>query len=214
MKKKVVMLVLSIIGVSVLSAVACTPATQQAEFAPQDLKVNLASVSIEPGYEQILSDTVLKAKGMLAEPGEKQWLTLIGMSKDGKTGGVAMPANVILAMAPKASFVADLSVTNPNDVDVILGSVSLGIAEQKVTFPIHTVHEDCWISVPAGETKNFQLLFDVLRIPAMASMVWPDLEKGTQEWQLSGIGIVLCQEAKDGGWMQRISTERVKASMK
>ena len=214
MKKKVVMLALLIISASLLPALACTPTSQQAEFSPQDLKVNLESVSTEIAYEQVLSDKVLIAKGMLAEPAERPFLTLVGMGEGGRSTGVPLPENVIVAMVPKASFVLDLSVTNPNDVDVILGSVSLGIAEQKVTFPIHTIHQDCWIAVPARETKNFQLLFDVLRVPAMAAMVWPDLEKGTPEWQLSGIGIVLCPEAKDGGWMQRISTKAVKASMK
>ena len=178
---------------------------------PKDIKIELKSVGIQVGAENILSDKILKAKGLAKEDSKSGWLKLMGMGEDKKMGPVEMPANVLLALVPKADLTVTFEVTNPNRFDVVVSSVAFGLSEETIIFyPADSRTEEVWVDVPAGKTVQFEVTMTILKIPSLAAIAWPAIESGTAEWKARGTAVVI---SPSGGLRQRFETDKVGSTM-
>ena len=178
---------------------------------PKDIKIELKSVGIQVGAENILSDKILKAKGLAKEESKSGWLKLMGMGEDKKMGPVEVPANVLLAMVPKADITVTFEVTNPNRFDIVISSVAFGLSEETIVFfPAGDKTEEVWVDVPAGKTAQFEVPMTIFKIPSLAAIAWPAIESGTAEWKARGTMVVI---SPSGGLRQRFETDKVGTTM-
>ena len=146
---------------------------------PKELKVELKSVGLKMGAEKILSDKILMAKKLAKEKSKSGWLKLMGMGAEKKIGPVDMPANALLALVPKADLTVTFEVSNPNDFDLVVGSVAFGLSEETIIFfPPKAKTAEVWVDVSAGETDEFEVPMTFLKIPALAAIAWPAIESG------------------------------------
>ncbi len=177
---------------------------------PKDLKIELKGVGLKMGVENILSDSILKAKGLAKGDSKSGWLKLMGMGEDKKMGPVEVPANVLLALLPKADLTVTFEVTNPNRFDVVVSSVAFGLSEETVIFfPADSKTEDVWVGIPAGKTVEFEVPMTILKIPSLAAIAWPAIESGTAQWKARGIMVVISEGIPGGGLRQRFETGKV-----
>lgn len=181
---------------------------------PKDLKIELKDVGVKIGMENILSDKMLKARGLAKGESKSGWLKLMGMGEDKKMGPVEIPANVLLAMVPKADIAVTFEVTNPNRFDVVVSSVAFGLSEETlIFFPADSKTEEVWVDVPAGKTARFEVTMTILKIPSLAAIAWPAIESGTAEWKARGTAVVVSIGMPSGGVRQRFETGKVGTTM-
>ncbi|MBI4618860.1 MAG: hypothetical protein HY739_01645 [Desulfobacterales bacterium] len=179
--------------------------------APEDIKIELKSVGIQLGTENILSDKILKAKGLAKEDSKSGWLKLMGMGEDKKMGPVEVPANVLLSMIPKADLTVTFEVTNPNNFDIVVSSVAFGLSEETIIFfPAGDKTEEVWVDVSAGKAIQFEVPMTIFKIPSLAAIAWPAIETGTAEWKARGTMVVI---SPSGGLRQRFETDKVGSTM-
>ena len=181
---------------------------------PKDIKIELKSVGLKMGAENILSDKILKAKGLAKEESKSGWLKLLGMGEDKKMGPVQVPANVLLAMVPKADLTVTFEVTNPNRFDVVISSIAFGLSEETVIFfPADSKTEEVWVDLPAGKTVRFEVAMAILKIPSLAAIAWPAIESGKAEWKARGTAVLISEGIPGGGLRQRFETGKVGTTM-
>lgn len=180
----------------------------------KDIKIELKSVGIQVGAENILSDKILKAKGLAKEESKSGWLKLMGMGEDKKMGPVEVPANVLLAMVPKADITVTFEVTNPNKFDIVISSVAFGLSEETIIlFPAGDKTEEVWVEVPVGKTVQFEVPMTIFKIPSLAAIAWPAIESGTAQWKARGTAVLVSKEIPGGGLRQRFETDKVGTTM-
>lgn len=182
----------------------------EVRMPPKELKIELKSVAVKMGAEKILSDKILTAKKLAKAESKSGWLKLLGMGEDKKMGAVEMPLNALLALVPKADLTVTFEVTNPNDFDVVIGSVAFGLSEETIIFfPPKTNTTEVWVDIPAGNTAEFDVPMTILKIPSLAAIAWPAIESGKAEWKARGTMIVVSEEIPSGGLRQRFETGKV-----
>ena len=138
----------------------------------------------------------------------------MGMGADKKIGPVDMPGNALLALVPKADLTVTFEVSNPNDFDLVVGSVAFGLSEETIIFfPAKAKTEEVWIDVPAGETTEFEVAMTILKIPSIVAIAWPAIENGTAEWKARGTLVIISGEIPSGGLRQRFETGRIKTTL-
>jgi len=185
-----------------------------AKSPPRDIKIELKGVGVGMGAENILSDKILKAKGLAKEESKSGWLKLLGMGEDKKMGPVQVPANVLLAMVPKADLTVTFEVTNPNRFDIVVSSVAFGLSEETIIFfPADSKTEEVWVDVPAGKTVQFEVTMTILKIPSLAAIAWPAIESGKAEWKARGTAVLISEGIPGGGLRQRFETGKVGTTM-
>jgi hypothetical protein len=181
---------------------------------PKDIKIELKGVGVGMGAEKILSDKLLMAQKLSSAESKSGWLKLMGMGEDKKMGPVEVPANVLLAMVPKADITVTFEVTNPNKFDLVIGSVAFGLSEETIIFfPADSKTEEVWVDVPAGKTVQFEVAMAILKIPSLAAIAWPAIESGKAEWKARGTAVLISKEIPGGGLRQRFETGKVGTTM-
>ncbi|MFH1625500.1 MAG: hypothetical protein ABID54_10165 [Pseudomonadota bacterium] len=202
-------------SIFLLGCATAGPQKGAAVKAPaKDLQVGLKSVALTMGGENILSDKILKAKGLAKAESKSGWLKVLGMGADKKMGPVEIPANALLAVVPKADVTVTFEVTNPNKFDVVLSSLAFGLSEETIIFfPAESQTAVVWIDVPAGETVEFEVPMTILKIPSLAAIAWPAIESGTAEWRARGTAVMISEAIPGGGMRQRFETGKVGTTM-
>ncbi|MDY6967026.1 MAG: hypothetical protein SVR08_00020 [Spirochaetota bacterium] len=181
---------------------------------PLELSIELKSVEVKLGAEKILSDKILMAKKLAKKQTKSGWLKLMGMGKDKKIGPVKMPSNALLGLVPKADMTVTFKVKNPNDYDVIVGSIAFGLSEETIIFfPAKSTAAETWVDIFAGEESEFEVQMNILKIPSLASIAWSAIESGTAMWKARGTIVVLADQIPGGGVRQRFETKKVKTTM-
>jgi len=129
-------------------------------------------------------------------------------------GPVQVPANVLLAMVPKADLTVTFEVTNPNRFDVVISSIAFGLSEETVIFfPADSKTEEVWVDLPAGKTVRFEVAMAILKIPSLAAIAWPAIESGKAEWKARGTAVLISEGIPGGGLRQRFETGKVGTTM-
>jgi len=188
----------------------CATMSSQKGSSVKELKIELKSVGVKMGADKILSDKILMAKKLAKGKSKSGWLKLLGMGKEKKIGPVEMPANALLALVPKADLTVAFEVTNPNDFDLVIGSIAFGLSEETIIFfPPKAKTAEVWVDVFAGETVEFDVPMTILKIPALAAIAWPAIESGKAEWKARGTAVVIAEEVPSGGLRQRFETGKV-----
>ncbi|MDY7032190.1 MAG: hypothetical protein SVY10_09840 [Thermodesulfobacteriota bacterium] len=181
---------------------------------PKELTITLKSVEVKMGAEKILSDKILMAKKLAKGESKSGWLKLLGMGKDKKIGPVDVPANALLALVPKADLTVIFEATNPNQCDLVIGSMAFGLSEETIIFfPAKSKTAEVWVDVFAGETVEFEVPMTLLKIPSLAAIAWPAIESGSAEWKARGTAVVIGEEMPSGGMRQRFETAKVGTTM-
>lgn len=189
----------------------CAQKSKAVKAPPKELKIELKSVGVAMGAEKILSDKLLMAQKLSSAESKSGWLKLMGMGEDKKMGPVEVPANVLMAMVPKADLTVTFDVTNPNKFDVVVSSMAFGLSEETIIFfPADSKTEDVWVDVPAGKTVQFEVAMAILKIPSLAAIAWPAIESGTAQWRARGTMVVI---SASGGLRQTFETDRVGTTM-
>ncbi len=180
----------------------------------KELKVKLKNVAVRLGAEKILSDKLLMARKLVQTESKSGWLQLMGRGEGTKVEPLEVPADVLFALVPKADLTVTFEVTNPNEFDVVVGSVSFGLSEETIIFfPPQSETAEVWINVAARGTKKFDVVMTILKIPSLTAIAWPAIESGKAEWKARGTMVVISEQIPSGGMRQEFETGKVGTTM-